>query len=288
MGWTLEKLSREYATLWDSMEITRDLAAIDKTVVRILKFRPQYEEVSRLTNVPWFVVGIMDMREGGGGACRHLHNGDSLKRKTVQVPAGRPLKGSGPFTFLESACDAIQQKGYDQIRDWSVERMAFVFERYNGFGYREYRKMRSPYLWGGTSHQQPGKYVRDGVFDKSVLDPQHGCMALLKRIQDHCTDVELHSMYGATAEPDQPSPASNASAEETTSTAKKVVYGAGGGTGGLVVLDLVANSGSTINQAVAVRSGMGQLFAGVPITSLLIPLLILSLFCGAAWFFGRK
>ena len=36
-----EAVSREYATLWDSMEITRDEQVMEKTVVRIIACRSE-------------------------------------------------------------------------------------------------------------------------------------------------------------------------------------------------------------------------------------------------------
>ena len=209
---TLKDYAQEYATLWDTMEIVRDAKVIESTAAKIIKFRAQYEEVEAVTNVPWYVVGIMDMREGGGGCCTHLHNGDSLKKPTVSVPAKRP-KGNGPFTWQESACDALRLKGYDKIDAWTVEQMAFAFERYNGFGYRKKDiNIPSPYLWGGTNHQTKGKYIADHVFSKTVLDPQIGCMPLLRHIAEKC-DIELASQFGATAGASESSPASNRKAE---------------------------------------------------------------------------
>ena len=38
----------------------------------------------------------------------------------------------------------------------------------------------SPYVWGGTNIQKPGKYVRDGVLSKKVWDTQPGCAPILK------------------------------------------------------------------------------------------------------------
>ena len=210
----LKTLSPEYATLWDTMEIVRDAAVIEKTVQKIIAFKSKYAAIEAATNVPWYVIGIMDMREGGGGCCTHLHNGDSLKKRTVNEPKNRPTTSAGPFTWQESAIDALQLKRYDKITAWTVEQMAWCFERYNGFGYRAKDKdIPSPYLWGGTNHQAPGKYIADHVFSKTVLDPQIGCMPLLKRIAE-LEEIELVSAQGATSDPTESSPASNRKAEK--------------------------------------------------------------------------
>lgn len=280
-----ETVSREYATLWDSMEITRDHSVMERTVDRIISCRAAYEEVERLTGVPWYVVGIMDMREGGGGARKHLHNGDSLKRPTVQVPANRP-PGRGPFTFCQSACDALQIKGLDKLKDWNVERMAYEFERYNGFGYRLYRGIRSPYLWGGTCHQERGKYIADGKYSSAVMDSQHGCMPLLKLIADKC-DITIKSMYGATPDPTMPSPASNAKAEEPAMSPAAKAGAAATGTG-IIGAGMLADPVGLTSTLVAVKGNAGQLLADLPIGKMVIPVLILVAFLTAAWYLGRK
>ena len=282
-----ESIAREFASLWDCMEITRDEAVMERTVDRIIACRAAYEEVEKLTGVPWYVVGIMDMREGGGGARKHLHNGDSLKRRTVQVPANRP-PGVGPFTFCQSACDALQIKGLDKLKDWSVERMAYELERYNGFGYRLYRGIRSPYLWGGTNHQERGKYVADGKYSSAVMDPQHGCMPLLKLISDKC-GITIRSMYGATPDPTMPSPASNAKAEEPgMSTKEKVIYGTGGTMVAGMAERAINDPTGTMTTLASMQAPAGQLLAGVNLSGLIVPLLILAAFVAAAWFLGRK
>jgi hypothetical protein len=57
--------------------------------------------------------------------------------------------------------------------------MLWALEPYNGYGYRN-KGLRSPYLWASTNHQQRGKYIRDRVFDPTVMDEQVGCAAQLK------------------------------------------------------------------------------------------------------------
>jgi len=221
-------LSPEYSTLWDTMEIVRDHAQIDHIAEHVLQYRANYEAVEKMTGVPWYLVGIFDIREGGGGCCTHLHNGDSLSRPTVNVPANRP-PGKGPFTWVNSAVDALKLKKFDQITEWTVEQIAWCCERMNGFGYRSASiNIPSPYLWGGTNHQQRGKYIRDHVFSKSVMDPQIGCMPLLKALSDKA-GFELVSAGGATADPQQPSPASNRKAEPPPPDGKPLVQASAGG-----------------------------------------------------------
>lgn len=52
-------------------------------------------------------------------------------------------------------------------------------ELYNGTGYAV-RGHPSPYVFAGTDQYNSGKFVKDGVFDASRVDPQPGCAALIK------------------------------------------------------------------------------------------------------------
>ena len=58
--------------------------------------RKSYEQVFEETCVPWYFVAIIHGMEGGFDTKAHLHNGDPLKAKTVQVPKGRPTPWNPP------------------------------------------------------------------------------------------------------------------------------------------------------------------------------------------------
>jgi lysozyme family protein len=93
------------------------------------------------------------------------------------VPAGR-----GPFdTWEEGAIDALTYDGLTEIPDWRLEKMLFHCEKYNGTGYHS-KGLPSPYLWAGSTIQQPGKYVADGKFDPNEIDEQPGCCGILYAI----------------------------------------------------------------------------------------------------------
>src|SRR5690606_24666852 len=109
---------------------------------------------------------------------RHLHNGDSLARRTVRSPKNRPL-GKPPFTWELSARDALRLKKFDRQTDWSVPAMLYAFERYYGWGYA-WRGVRSPYLWSFSQHHVKGKSVRDGLYDPKAISKQVGAAVLLK------------------------------------------------------------------------------------------------------------
>jgi lysozyme family protein len=192
---TFEALASEYADLWDTMEIRAErMPAITATARAILKERARYAQIERLTNVPWFVVGIIHAMEAGLRFDRHLHNGDSLAARTWQVPKGRPLTGRAPFTWEESAADALLMKGFDKVPAWTVPRIAYELERYNGWGYRRFHaETLSPYLWSGTRHYTRGKYVADSRWSATAVSAQSGAMALLKRLAELEPSLDLET-----------------------------------------------------------------------------------------------
>lgn len=183
MAFTFEALKNTYTPLWQAATVTNSSATTQAKLV--LKYKEVYLETQRKTNVPWWAVAIMHLREAGpqdvGRWKGVLHNGQTIVgtgRRTTIVPIGR-----GPFADWQTAAyDAlVTMNGFNKITDWSPERVAYVLETFNGFGYRGHG-IPSPYLWGGTSVQKRGKYVSDGVYNANVMDPQIGGMAVLKEL----------------------------------------------------------------------------------------------------------
>lgn len=184
MAYPFESLEGEYTALWAQMAI--DASRVDEfhaLANKVLAGMATYRQVERITGVPAAVIGVIHLREGNCNFKTHLHNGDPLTARTIHVPAGRPPVGDPPFGWVDSAVDALTFQGLRNVPSWPVARAAYVLESYNGFGYRNHG-LRSPYLWGGTNLQQPGKYVADGVFNPSVRDTQPGAMAILKIVED--------------------------------------------------------------------------------------------------------
>ena len=178
---TFAATQKGYANLWAKAQIRDDAQAqITAAARKVLDGKAQYKAVEKATGVPWWWTGNTHMRESSCDFAGVLHNGEKIigtDKKTTLVPAGR-----GPFaTWEEAAIDALKLKDLDEITDWSIPRALYEWERFNGFGY--YGKgVNSPYVWAGTTLQQPGKYVRDGVWDPSAVDKQPGCAALLKKL----------------------------------------------------------------------------------------------------------
>lgn len=175
-------LAPEYAADWARMQIRADSVALaERFARRVAGFRAQYEPVAAATRVPWFLIGLFHMREANFDFTTHLHNGDSLRRRTVQVPAGRPVAGRPPFSWEESAIDALRYDRLDQVGAWPIEVIAYRSEGYNGFGPR-FRGRKSGYLWAGSTIYDGGKYVADGKWDPGAWDKQLGVMTVLRRM----------------------------------------------------------------------------------------------------------
>ena len=175
---------KRYELLYESALVRPNRrAAVDQLVKRITASQPRYQKVGKALGVPWYVVGIIHSLEASGDFSRHLHNGDPLTARTVHVPAGRPPTGKPPFTWEQSAIDALRLRGMDRWKDWSVPGTLFQLEGYNGFGYRDHHPdVPSPYLWSFTNHYTRGKYVADGRFSATAVSQQCGAAPLLKAL----------------------------------------------------------------------------------------------------------
>ena len=181
-------LSDEYNRLFASAMVRPEHQfEIDAVVTRI--FEPQnltqYKQVETRTGVPAHVVGIIHSLEASLRFTTHLHNGDPLTARTVHVPAGRPPTGAPPFQWFDSAIDALTMHNLDKWTDWTISGIAFVLERYNGFGYRlNHPQVKTPYLWSFTTIYTAGRYIADGQFSDTAVSKQCGGMALLRRMLD--------------------------------------------------------------------------------------------------------
>jgi lysozyme family protein len=174
-------LIAESQQLWDTCVPKSSAAGVDKRVQKLITGRPRYEPVADAVGCPWQFVAVVHSLEADVRFDRHLHNGDPLTARTVQVPPGRPAKGSPPFTWEASADDALRLEGIHRWRDWSIPGMLFRLESYNGFGYRK-KAIHSPYLWSFSNHYVRGKFVADGVWDPDAVSGQIGAAVLLKRL----------------------------------------------------------------------------------------------------------
>lgn len=168
---------------WQVAKFTRS-TAINAQAAKIEASRARYEAVSKLTGVPWDVIGVIHYRESSGDFRGVLHNGQKIigtGKKTTIVPKGR-----GPFsTWEEAAVDALVNAPPNAAKnkDWSIAGTLDILERYNGLGYRK-KGLPSPYLWAGTDQYVKGKYVADGKYDPNHVDQQLGTAAILMKLRE--------------------------------------------------------------------------------------------------------
>jgi len=177
----MSTLAESYAAQFERSEILPEhLAEVKAEAARIVRGKPRYLAVAKaFPGMPWWVVGVLHSMECGLNFNQHLHNGDPLRARTVQVPKGRPVEGNPPFTWYDSAKDALVCDGLHKVTDWSVGNALVVMEKYNGTGYLQ-RGVPSPYLWSFTNQYVKGKYGSDGHYDPELVSKQCGCAALLK------------------------------------------------------------------------------------------------------------
>ena len=165
------------------------MAEVEAAAKRISQNKPRYEAVSLTlaSGMPWWFVAIVHFMEGGGKFTKHLHNGDPLTARTVNVPKGRPVLGKAPFSWEESAIDAInymenRNKFWNASKGkWDLENILLKFEAYNGMGYRT-KGINSPYLYSYTQFYTVGKYAADNKYDPKLVSKQPGVIPLMKAL----------------------------------------------------------------------------------------------------------
>jgi lysozyme family protein len=133
--------------------------------------------------MPWAFVGVIHGMECSFNFAGHLHNGDPLIHRTTHVPKNCPVNGTPPFSWQDSAVDALTLKGLNQETNWSIARMLYLLEKYNGFGYR-FKQLPTPYLWSFSNLFSKGKFVADHKFDPEAPSKQCGAAVMLKSLID--------------------------------------------------------------------------------------------------------
>lgn len=188
----------ENERLFQAMALTAP-DAVGNQVKRILQNRARYEAAEATSGIKWYMVALLHALESSLRFDRHLHNGDPLSARTMNVPASRPTTGQPPYTWEVSAADALAFLFPEGARSGlaSVGGILYAFERINGLGYRS-RNVPSPYVWGCTNVYAKGKFVSNGVFDPEAVCATCGAAAILKLLIDE-GQVDLKVTGGAAA-----------------------------------------------------------------------------------------
>jgi len=182
--YSFEELRDDYLAQYDRCETRSERAdSVAWQVDTLLtpRNRSQYEAVGQQLGIPWYFIGAIHSLEAGFNFSAHLHNGDPLRRRTVQVPAGRPKIWNPPTDWAASAADALTMLHFDGQSDWSLAQMLYRLEKYNGFGSRRHG-IETPYLWSFSNVYEKGKYVRDGVWDPKAVSRQCGAGVIMKAL----------------------------------------------------------------------------------------------------------
>jgi lysozyme family protein len=195
-----DTMARDYGKLFRELRIntsaTNELNRVARFVTSA-RAKEQYQQVETDTHVPWYIVGALHYREANLNFMGHLHNGDPLLMQTVHVPAKRPPRPWPPADVSDpaqlwrlSAKDALDRLSR-MIPTWTVERMCFGLEAYNGFGCRLHG-IKSPYLWNYTDAYTEGGFPRDHEFDPHYRSKQAGLVTIIKKLNEiDPVDVEL-------------------------------------------------------------------------------------------------
>jgi len=197
----LADLRPEYEGLFNGCIVTKPVP-VQEVIEEILSNRARYETVAQTSAVPWYVVAVIHNMECSLSFKQHLHNGDPLKKRTVNVPAGRPPGWDGTGTWEKSALDALSYDNLTSWADWSIAGICYKLEGYNGWGYRGHG-IHTPYLWSFTNQYTSGKYVADGVWSESAVSDQCGCATLLRRFAEM---GEVRFADQPPIKPDMPTP----------------------------------------------------------------------------------
>jgi lysozyme family protein/peptidoglycan hydrolase-like protein with peptidoglycan-binding domain len=172
-------------------------ARILKRATELMKFKARYTAVQERTGIPALWYMVINERESASNFGTYLGNGQSLRRVTTLVPAGR-----GPFASWEDG--AVDATTYDHVgrpgpEGWTWAWFLFKCEGWNGFGPRLHGR-HTGYLWAGsqvydTDPHGGGKYVADGVWDASAHDAQLGCYPLARAIVQLDPSLNLTGVY---------------------------------------------------------------------------------------------
>lgn len=184
-----EVLRPEYSQLISAMAIRKECReAVDHAAVRLLGFKSRFEAVTAANGVPVVFIGPSVEREDNCDFTKNPAQGAPLTRISPIIPHNGPFR-----TWFDAAIAAYHLNGLDKVGagNWTWELICFYGEMFNGFGYRDFHHMHTPYLWGGTNIQTIGKYTADGNFDPAHMDEQLGMIPIARRMAEIDPSVAL-------------------------------------------------------------------------------------------------
>ncbi|MCP5419918.1 MAG: hypothetical protein H6970_07200 [Gammaproteobacteria bacterium] len=181
-----DELQADYRQLFSTCVPRDDRSEeIETLISAMVADRDRYQAVAKELGMPWFVVAALHAVERQRDFSCHLHNGDPLTERTRHMPDGRPKDGDPPFTWEESACDALRLRFLDQWHDWSIPGTLFKLEEYGTWGYRQHHpEVLSPYLWSGSTHYEKGKYITNDTWSDTAVYGHCGAAVLLRRLAE--------------------------------------------------------------------------------------------------------
>jgi lysozyme family protein len=191
-------LTREYTGLLAVMVVREDhKSLVDQVATKLLTHKSLYLEVTAADGVPVAFIGPSFEREASSNFNLNPAQGWPLHSTSKWIPHNGPFKD-----WKSAAIAAYRLNGLDKVGadNWTWPLICYYGELFNGFGYRDFHHMHSPYLWGGTNIQTVGKYDDDGKFNPDHMDPQLGIIPVARRM------VELDPTLALAAVPYVPAP----------------------------------------------------------------------------------
>lgn len=173
-------LKDEYTQLLGLMKVRPDhQKLVDEVAHRLIGFRSHYDPVNKINGVPIVFIATSFEREASSNFSKNPAQGWPLNSMSAWVPHNGPFRD-----WTSAALAAYALNGLDKLgaANWTWEHICFYGEMFNGFGYRDWHHMHSPYLWGGTNIQKVGKYTSDGKFDAAHMDEQLGIIPVARRM----------------------------------------------------------------------------------------------------------
>lgn len=201
-------LKPEYAQLLQMMKVRPERQAlVDSTAKRLCGLMDRYTPVTKAIGVPEIFIATSFEREASSNFKLNPAQGWPLNSTSKWIPHNGPFR-----TWQDAAIAAYKLNGLDKVGagNWTWELICFYGEMFNGFGYRDYHRMHTPYLWAWTNIQAIGKYDSDGHFDPGHWDEQMGTIPVARRMVELMPELAV----GGTISPtDIPAPRPSGIAE---------------------------------------------------------------------------